>query len=318
MSWVLGICGPTPTGLSGSEWAGSCFERPVPPAGTCCSPRAAPAGVAGYRRRTGWGGASWAAGRPLADDELIRLDFAVPGARRTPIMVRRNQSDLLILWQIFLQRFYELGQVYALDTEIDTLDTVVDLGGNTGQAATYLAARYRPQRLLTVEPIAESRTVLHRNRELSGMDWIVEDCAVSGTSGELEFAVSAFWDTCTAVPQVYRLRQQRPWRLENVLARQPRRIPTRTVDQLLDRHGITHIDLMKVDVEGSEVDIFAVPQPWMQHVDRIVLEIHDKYIDGDIVRNAMKQAGFHRIPPRVPDPPGFNPVELYWRDGLPE
>ncbi|WP_157762816.1 hypothetical protein [Nocardia yamanashiensis] len=65
-------------------------------------------------------------------------------------------------------------------------------------------------------------------------------------------------------------------------------------------------------------DIFAEPQPWLDRVDRVVLEVHDKYIDGDIVRNTMKEAGYHRIPPRLPDPPGFNPVELYWRDGLPE
>ncbi|MGW4247849.1 FkbM family methyltransferase [Nocardia sp. NPDC004722] len=258
-----------------------------------------------------------AAGRPLAGETLIRLDFGVPGGR-APIVVRRNQSDLLILWQIFLQRFYELDQVYRLDSPIDSLDTIVDLGGNTGQAAAYLTARYRPRRLLTVEPIAESRVVLQRNRELSGLDWIVEDCAVAGAEGELEFEVSAFWDTCTAVPEVYELRRQRPWRLENTLSRPSRKILARTVDELLDRHGITHVDLLKVDVEGSEVDIFATPQPWMERVDRIVLEVHDKYIDGEIVRNTIKQAGFHRIAPRLPDPPGFNPVELYWRDGLPE
>ncbi|WP_232851787.1 FkbM family methyltransferase [Nocardia acididurans] len=258
-----------------------------------------------------------AAGRPLSDDALIRLEFAVPGGS-APIMVRRNQSDLLILWQIFLRRFYELDRVYALRTRIDSLDTIVDLGGNTGQAAAYLTARYRPRRLLTVEPIDESRAVLQRNRELSGLDWIVEDCAVGGREGELEFAVSEFWDTCTAVPEVFELRRQRPWRLENQLELPPRKVTARTVGELLERHGITHVDLLKVDVEGSEVDIFAAPQPWMRQVDRVVLEVHDKYIDGDIVRNTMKQAGFHRIAPRLPDPPGFNPVELYWRDGLPE
>lgn len=257
------------------------------------------------------------AGTPLTDDELIALRFATPRDSAS-IMVRRNQSDLLILWQIFLHRYYELNEVYALDTEIDVLDTIVDLGGNTGQAAAYFTARYRPGLLLTVEPIDESRQVLYRNRSLSGLHWIVEDCAVSGAPGELEFTVSAFWDTCTAVPEVYELRRTRPWRLENSLARPPRTLPACTVAQLLHRHGLDHVDLLKVDVEGSEADIFATPQPWMDSVDRIVLEVHDKYIDGDIVRSTMKQAGFHRIAPRRPDPAGFNPVELYWRDGLPE
>ncbi|MFE3793726.1 FkbM family methyltransferase [Nocardia tengchongensis] len=76
------------------------------------------------------------------------------------------------------------------------------------------------------------------------------------------------------------------------------------------------VDLLEVDVEGSEVYIFATSQPWMNQVDRIVLEIHDKYIDGDVVRKTMKEAGFERVVPRVPDPVGFNPVELYVRHGI--
>lgn len=179
--------------------------------------------------------------------------------------VRRNQSDLLILWQIFL--------------------TIVDLSGNTGLAASYLTARYRPRTLLTVEPIPQSRAVLHRNAELSGLDWLVDPRAVSGTPGTLDFAVSGFWDTCTAVPAVSELRRSRPYRL----------------------------DLLKVDVEGSEAEIFAEPRPWLDRVDRIVLEIHDKYIDGGRVRATLRGAGFRRIPPRVPDPVGFNPVELHVR-----
>ncbi len=179
---------------------------------------------------------------------------------------------------------HSAGRRRTLDTEPGTLDTIVDLGGNTGLAAAYFTARYRPRRLVTVEPIAESRTVLRHNAALSGMPWSIEDCAVAGQAGELEFAV-----TVAAI----------------------------TVEQLLDRHRIDHVDLLEVDVEGSEVDIFAAPQPWMNRVDRIVLEVHDKYIDGDIVRTTMKQAGFRRIAPRLPDPVGFNPVELYVREGLP-
>ncbi|MGW2660110.1 FkbM family methyltransferase [Nocardia tengchongensis] len=256
-----------------------------------------------------------AAGTPLSDIGLVPFTFATPGGPAS-IVVRRNQSDLLILWQIFLQRFYELEESYCLDHRIDTLDTIVDLGGNTGLAAAYFTARYRPRLLLTVEPIAESLDVLRCNAARSGVDWLIEDCAVSGRPGELEFAVSEFWDTCTAVPEVYRLRETRPWRLENTLALAPRTVAAVTVEELLRRHGIERVDLLKVDVEGSEVHIFATPQPWMNQVDRIVLEVHDKYIDGDVVRKTMKEVGFERVVPRVPDPVGFNPVELYVRHGI--
>ncbi|SNX88558.1 FkbM family methyltransferase [Streptomyces sp. TLI_55] len=251
-----------------------------------------------------------AAGRPLADDTPLSLSFLTP-RRPARVRIRRNQSDLLILWQVFLKRFYELGVHYRLEEDIDTLDTIVDLGGNTGLAASYFTARYRPRTLLSVEPIPQNLAVLRHNAVLSGLDWKIEPAAVTGESGMAEFTVSAFWDTCTAVPAVADLRRTRPYRLENVLARPNVRVPALTVDELLAKHNIDHIDLLKVDVEGSEVDVFRQVEPWMDRVERIVLEVHDKYIDGDVVRKTMCTAGFRQVPPRVPEPAGFNPVELY-------
>lgn len=260
-----------------------------------------------------------AATTPLALDDLLLFRFGTPGGPAR-VFVRRNQSDLLILWQIFIRRYYELNDVYALTRPLDTLDTIVDLGGNTGLAAAYLNARYQPRRLLTVEPIAESRAVLHRNAVLAGgAPWTVDSHAVTGEAGvrELDFAVSAFWDTCTAVPDVHELRRTRPWRLENHLTLPSRTLPARPVGELLDAHGIETVDLLKVDIEGTEADLFAEPRPWLERVRRIVLEIHDKYIDGPTVRTTLKAAGFRQVPPRRPQLQGFNPVELYVREGVP-
>ncbi|MGW2426106.1 FkbM family methyltransferase [Streptomyces sp. NPDC001709] len=212
------------------------------------------------------------------------MEFATP--RRTArVLVRKNQSDLLILWQMFVRRFYELGTPYALGTRIETLDTIVDLGGNTGLAASYLTARYRLRTLLFVEPVPESAAMLRRNAALSPMDWIVEEVAAMGAAGTLEFTVSGYWAACTGVPEVAAFRRARPYHLENRLARPSIRVPTVPMEQLLHRHSLTHIDLLKVDIEGGDADIFERPQPSMECVERIVLEIHDRYIDGQMVRH---------------------------------
>ncbi|WP_189959420.1 FkbM family methyltransferase [Streptomyces alanosinicus] len=254
-----------------------------------------------------------AAGRPLDGDELVPMEFATP--RRTArVLVRKNQSDLLILWQMFVRRFYELSATYALDKEIETLDTIVDLGGNTGLAASYLTARYRPRTLLTVEPVPENAAVLRRNAALSPLDWIVEETAAAGAAGTLEFTISGYWAACTGVPEVTAFRRARPYRLENRLARPGIRVPAVSVDDLLERNGIAHVDLLKVDIEGAEADIFGRPQPWMDRVERVVLEVHDRYIDGHTVRATLRTAGFTAVPPRNPALFRLNPVELYIRD----
>jgi hypothetical protein len=44
---------------------------------------------------------------------------------------------------------------------------------------------------------------------------------------------------------------------------------------VLDRNGLEQVDLLKVDCEGGEYDIFAdVPQPVFDRIAAIVLEVH--------------------------------------------
>ena len=52
------------------------------------------------------------------------------------------------------------------------------------------------------------------------------------------------------------------------------------VATLLDQFGIERLDLMKVDVEGAERDIFGSSEPWIHRVDAIVVELHDRFAPG--------------------------------------
>ncbi|OON81411.1 FkbM family methyltransferase [Streptomyces tsukubensis] len=251
-------------------------------------------------------------GTPLDSDRILAFTFMTPSGP-VKVCLRKNQSDLIILWEMFLHRSYELSEVYG--TEMPRrLETIVDLGANTGLASAYLAARYQPKVLLAVEPVPETVRVLCRNAALSGGGWHIEACGVGAASGELEFFVSGLWDSCTAVPEVARARRSDPNRLEPLLSRPLLAAPALTVGDLLDKHGLDRIDLLKMDIEGGEAQVLAQVEPWMDRVDRIVVEIHDKYIDGDAVRGTLREAGFTRLEPRMAGPVASpNRVELFVR-----
>ncbi|MGW5638167.1 FkbM family methyltransferase [Streptomyces sp. NPDC003832] len=253
-------------------------------------------------------------GRPLDDDRLLTFRFGTPGGP-VRVCVRRNQSDLMVLWELFLHRAYDLAEVYGVELP-QRLGTVVDLGANTGLGSAYLTARYRPDLLLAVEPVPQNVAVLRHNARLSGACWRVEESGVGTRPGPAEFFVSGVWDSCTAHPQVAQARRTDPHRLEPVMTRPALTAPILTMPALLDAHGVTQVDLLKVDIEGGEADLFAEVEPWMARVGRIVVEIHDKYIDGDAVRGTLARAGFARLTPRSAAGPVLgspNRVELFVR-----
>ena len=48
------------------------------------------------------------------------------------------------------------------------------------------------------------------------------------------------------------------------------------LNELLDRHGFNTVDLLKMDIEGSELALFEHPD-WLPRIGRICMEVHRNY-----------------------------------------
>ncbi len=143
--------------------------------------------------------------------------------------------------------------------------TVVDIGAAIGEFAVYVAASDSRNRVLAFEPFPESVTLLRDNVRLNKLTNVqVFAEAVSGQSGTIILDVSS----------------GEPLQIES------RAVSTATDDQIevtsvtladvLGRTKGDHIDLLKLDCEGSEYDIVLNTTPEiLRRIDRIVMEYHD-------------------------------------------
>jgi FkbM family methyltransferase len=53
-----------------------------------------------------------------------------------------------------------------------------------------------------------------------------------------------------------------------------------TVPGLINEYGLSYIDLLKLDIEGSEKEVLASSAPWISHVGAICIELHDRFKPG--------------------------------------
>jgi Methyltransferase FkbM domain len=53
-----------------------------------------------------------------------------------------------------------------------------------------------------------------------------------------------------------------------------------TVADVIRDYNLDRIDLLKVDIEGSEKEAFADPGSWIALVDAICMEFHDRFKAG--------------------------------------
>lgn len=67
--------------------------------------------------------------------------------------------------------------------------------------------------------------------------------------------------------------------------------PRLTMQDVLRRHGIDRIDLLKVDIEGSEFALLDGDSGWMTGVRRLCMEVHPAYGDADALAETIAGSG---------------------------
>lgn len=216
--------------------------------------------------------------------------------------IRATQSDLFVIQNVLLK------EVYAIPQEVwepSDVRTIVDLGANIGISAAYLSARFPGAQILCVEPVAENVEMLHMN-QLG--NWRVRHCAVGDHDGAVEIGVSRWWGSGSIVEHMWRARQSRSNRFEHEFAMPSRQVESRRLSTLLEEESLTSVDVLKMDIEGAEAMVFRSDTDWLRRVSILMIEIHDKYVDGRAIRHAIQQAGLTAV---TEAPPGG--CEIYAR-----
>jgi len=177
-----------------------------------------------------------------------------------PLYLRGGRSDFHMFQRIFLRDEYRLGTLPA-----GGLGCVVDLGGNVGMFAARVAPEAR--RVVSCEPLPVNLERLHKNtRALDNITTV--PAAVAGQSGTLTLYAPRL-DKMSGAFSAYADSEQ--FNLDVSWE-----VPAVTLAELFNTHRVTHCDLLKVDIEGSEYDVLqATDDRTFSCIDRIHGEYHN-------------------------------------------
>jgi len=127
--------------------------------------------------------------------------------------------------------------------------TAVDVGAHIGYSTLLLAKCVGPKgRVLAFEPLAQNYKLLEENIRLNGHTNIsAENLAVMAQPGSIELR-SATPGAMTWVASTH---------LDPAAAVETQTVEGVTLDGYVQRHDISRIDFVKMDVEGAEGDVLA-------------------------------------------------------------
>jgi FkbM family methyltransferase len=184
------------------------------------------------------------------------------------LFCRAHTSDLGVFRQIFIDREYR-----CLD-DVDDAQLIVDCGANVGYASAYFLARYPRACLIAVEPDAGNFSVLRSNLARYGQRTTLIQSGVWSAETGLVMSEEKFADG-------------REWSYTVRPSREGETPSMRAVDigGLLKNSGFERISILKMDIEGSEQEVFRTNYaPWLGKVDRLVIELHGAECEAALAR----------------------------------
>jgi FkbM family methyltransferase len=171
------------------------------------------------------------------------------------ILLRLGTTDVAAFEHVFVNREY--GISLSVQPSI-----IVDAGANAGMSAAWFSLSYPTAKIVAIEPEPTNFEVLRRNAKLFPRI-IPINAALWNREGVvcMEDRGGGHWGMRVA---------------DDKIASGPI-IRSTTVPALLEELGIDRVDLLKVDVEGAECEIFADCSSWIGCVSVICAELHDRF-----------------------------------------
>lgn len=192
------------------------------------------------------------------------------------LWLRLNTTDILVLFTVFYRQDYAMNP--------STLPRViVDAGAYTGYTAIYFAEKFPTAKIIAIEPVPSNFELLKKNTSNYPQIFPINKALwYQNTRLQIHDQSTGHWGYTVA---------------ENTAPTSNLgEIDAITINDIMQEFKINQIDLLKVDIEGAEKEIFEHCQPWIANIGIIAIELHDriKEMSSQVFYAATRDFEFER------------------------
>lgn len=179
------------------------------------------------------------------------------------IYLRKGTSDHIVFFQVMVYQSYEFARKWR------GVNVVIDAGANVGMSACYFSTLFPEARIISIEPesgnfkqlvknTAPLKNVTPLQKALWKNDGVL---TIDGSSNET-------WS--------FKVNDDDVQSNESAV-----KIAAVSIDSLVSQFNFEYIDILKIDIEGAEYDLFSENyESWLPRVKYIMIELHDGYKKG--------------------------------------
>ena len=192
------------------------------------------------------------------------------------IKIRVRSTDLMALTNVWMINEYDVE-----DFEINTNDTVIDIGAHIGLFSLLVSQLCKTGKILSFEPVSENFDLLVSNLKLNHIKNILPfNMAVSKNSGRLDL----FLNNDQSAHSIFSKSS------ESIS------VESTSLQKIFEENKISSCKLLKLDCEGAEYEIIdSLPSEYLDKIQNMVIEYHLADTKPELVKSLIlkiKNAGF--------------------------
>ena len=170
-----------------------------------------------------------------------------------PIHLRKNeQSDLEVFKQIFIEKQYH--PYHYKNPKI-----IIDAGGNVGLFTVLMKNKFPEAKFITIEPDSDNFRMAKKNLE---------------NYPDIQLLNKGVWSSDVKLKIIDENASK--WGIQVVEDNENGTIEAISINTILKENNFDRIDVLKMDIEGSEKEVFSKNyEDWLPKVKILVIELHD-------------------------------------------
>lgn len=173
--------------------------------------------------------------------------------------MRNNPFDYATFEEVILDETYNIPVSF-------TPRYIVDGGGNIGLTACYLATKYPSATIVSVEPNSDNYSIMQQNcNQYANIKTL--QCGIWKRTTKLKIKDENTGNNAFTVIET-----------EEASADS---IEAVTIQHIMNKYEMPHIDILKLDIEGSEKEVFESDvESWLPQTRLLIIELHDRMKPG--------------------------------------
>lgn len=199
---------------------------------------------------------------PLIDLGLklpIYLALKYYSNKYKPLIIREGTSDINVFKQIFVLRDYNI----KLNIKPKL---IIDAGAYVGYSSLYFSSMYPDAQIIAIEPEESNFKMLEKHtRDISNIKRIKAGLWYKDSLLKIVDEGLGKWGVMTK-----EVSKQKDYDIKGI-----------TIDTILKGSNFDEIDILKIDIEGAEKELFSKNfESWLGKVNILIIELHDRLKEG--------------------------------------